>query len=131
MTVKSYLSHAIAKPIFAAMTASILDHYIMCNPDLKSSAYFGAAVGAGIFSVSWVEPIVSPLFPTATPLNNGVSKMVEGRIVEIALGSVSGYLINSFVLKNEYTSKDLLYKVGIVAIADIAGESFCQFLLIV
>jgi hypothetical protein len=92
--------------------------------------YFGAAVGGGIFSMSWIEPIVSPLFPTATPMGN-IGKALEGRIVEIACGSAAAYGINRFVLHNEYSSRDLMYKVGIVAAADIIGETVCELMLIV
>ena len=126
----SYLSHAVVKPLVAGITAGALDHFLMKNTDLKSCAMLGGAVGAGIFSVSWVEPIVSPLFPTATPIGN-IGKDLEGRMIEVILGSASAYAINRLVLKNEYSSRDLMYKVGIVAVADIVGETACEFFLIV
>lgn len=130
MPMKSYLTHAVAKPLFAGVAASLLDHFVMKNSDIKSNAMFGASVGAGIFSVSWVEPIISPMMPTNTPMGK-VNKFAEGRLVEIALGSASAYALNAYVLKNEYTSKEMMYKVGIVAVADIIGESLSEFLLIV
>ena len=129
MTVKSYLSHAVAKPLFAGITAGLADHLIMGNRNIKSCAMFGGAVGGGIFAVSWVEPIVSPMFPTATPMGH-IGKALEGRIVEIACGSAGAYALNRFVLNNEYTSKDLMYKVAIVAGADLVGETVCELLLI-
>lgn len=129
MTVKSYLSHAVVKPVVAGITAGLADHFIMNNKNIKSCAYFAGAVGGGIFAVSWVEPIVSPMFPTSTPMGH-IGKALEGRIVEIACGSVGAYAMNHFILKNEYTTNDLLYKVAIVAGADIVGETVCELLLI-
>ena len=129
MTVASYLSHAVVKPTVAGITAGIIDHFVMKNLNIRSCAMFGSAVGAGIFAVSWVEPIISPLFPTSTPMGH-IGKALEGRIVEIACGSVSAYALNHFVLKNEYTTNDLLYKVAIVGCADIVGETVCELLLI-
>ena len=130
MTVASYLSHAVAKPLVAGITAGVADRFIMKNDDLKSNLMFAGAVGAGIASVSWIEPIVSPMFPTSTPLGH-ISKSLEGRIVEIACGSASAYALNKFVLHNEYTSHDLLMKLAIVAGADLVGETVCELLLIV
>ena len=130
MTVASYLSHAVVKPVVAGAVAGLADHLLMKNQNIKSCAMFGGAVGAGIFSVSWVEPLVSPMFPTHTPVGN-IGKALEGRIVEIACGSAGAYALNHFVLKNEYTTNDLLYKVAIVAGADLVGETVCELLLIV
>ena len=129
MTVKSYLSHAVAKPLFAGISAGLADHFIMQNKDIKSNALFAGAVGGGIFAVSWVEPIVSPMFPTSTPMGH-IGKALEGRIVEIACGSAGAYALNHFVLHNQYTQRDLIYKLAIIAGADLVGESVCEFLLI-
>ena len=129
MTMKSYLTHAIVKPVVAGVTAGALDHFVMGNSNIKSNAMFAGAVGGGIMAVSWVEPIISPLFPSKTSIGH-IGKALEGRVVEIACGSASAYALNHFVLKNEYTSRDLMYKVGVIAVADIVGESICELLLI-
>lgn len=126
---KSFLSHAIVKPVVAGISAGAMDHLVMKNPDLKRCALFGGAVGLGIMLVSPVEMIVSPYFPTNTPMGH-IGKALEGRIVEVACGSASAYALNRFVLKNEYTSQDLLYKVGIVALSDIISETVCELMLI-
>lgn len=130
MKLSHYLSHAVAKPLVAGITAGIADHYVMKKTDLTSNLYFGAAVGGGIFAVSWVEPLVSPYFPTKTPVG-AIGKALEGRIVEIALGSGAAFAMNRYVLKNDYTQKDLLMRLGIIAVADIIGETVCELLIIV
>lgn len=128
MTVGTYLSHAVAKPVVAGIVAGLADHFVMKNADVKSCAMFGGAVGAGIFAVSWVEPLVSPLFPTHTPMG-AIGKALEGRIVEIALGSASAYALNHFVLKNEINTNNLLMKLGIVIGADLVGETVSEILI--
>ena len=130
MTAQSYLSHAIAKPLVAGVAAAAADHFLMKNTDIKSNMYFGAAVGAGIAGISWIEPLVSPCFPTHTPCGM-IGKALEGRIVEIACGSAAAYAMNRYVLKNEYTTNDLMYKLAIVAGADLVGETVCEFLCII
>jgi hypothetical protein len=59
-----------------------------------------------------------------------IGKALEGRIVEVACGSAAAYSLNRFVLKNEYTSQDLLYKIGIIVVADIVAETVCELMLI-
>ena len=98
MSVKSYLSHAVAKPLFAGLVAGLGDHYIMQNPHYQLNAQFAGAVGAGIFLASNVEQAVSPFFPTATPIGH-IGKALEGRIVEIACGSAGALALQKFVLK--------------------------------
>jgi hypothetical protein len=44
---KSFLSHAIVKPVGAGIVAGLADHFVMGNPDLKRCALFGGAVGLG------------------------------------------------------------------------------------
>jgi hypothetical protein len=126
---KSFVTHSIAKPVIAGITAGLMDHFVMKNPDLKRCGMFGASVGLGIMAVSPVEMIVSPYFPTNTPMGH-IGKALEGRIVEVACGSAAAYSLNRFVLKNEYTSQDLLYKLGIIVVADIVGETACELMLI-
>jgi hypothetical protein len=132
MSVKNYLSHAVAKPLFAGIAAAVGEHFIMKNDDLKSCAIIGGAVGGGIFSVSWVEPLVSKLSPTNTFIGT-VGKTLEGRILEIACGTGAVYVLNRYVLKNEVnvTSKAFMTRVGIIAGADLIGESVCEFLIII
>lgn len=129
MKASEFLSHAVAKPVVAGLVAGALDHFVMKNPDIKGCAMFGAAVGAGIFSVSWVEPLVGPYFPTKTPMG-AIGKALEGRIVEVACGAGAAYALNRFVLKNELNSNNMMKKVGIVIAADLAGETVCELLLI-
>ena len=128
--VKSYLSHAIAKPLVVGLAASVADHFLMKNTDIKYNMYFAAAVGGGVASVSWVEPLASSCFPTNTPLGH-IGKAPAGRIIKIGCGSAAAYAMNRYVLKKEYTTNDLMYKLAIVAGADLVGETVCEFLCII
>ena len=131
MSVKSYLSHAVAKPLFAGLVAGLGDHYIMQNPHYQLNAQFAGAVGAGIFLASNVEQAVSPFFPTATPIGH-IGKALEGRIVEIACGSAGALALQKFVLKKvdmDYMSWGK--RVAIIAGADLVGETICEILMIV
>ena len=129
MKASEFLSHAVAKPVVAGLVAGALDQYVLKGGRIEESAMFGAAVGAGIFSVSWVEPLVGPYFPTKTPMG-AIGKALEGRIVEIACGAGAAYALNRFVLKNEINFNDMMKKLGVIVAADLAGETVCELLLI-
>jgi len=124
MTVKSYLTHALVKPAVAGVVAAGADHFVLKNTNLKSNAIFGATVAGGIASVSWVEPLVSPYFPTHTPLGE-IGKSLEGRIVEITMGTAAAYAYNHFVARNNWTPNDWLMRVCVIAGADVVGETVC------
>ena len=131
MTVKSYLSHAVAKPLFAGITASALDVALLKTTDYKKAAFFGASVGAGIFAVSWVEPLIQKASPTHTPISSTLVKGLEGRIVEVICGSGSAWAFNKYVVKNDYTSHDMMMRLGVIVAADLVGETVCEFLIII
>jgi hypothetical protein len=127
---KTIITEAIAKPVISGITAAAAEYFIMGNQNVKKCAMFGGAVGVGIMAVSPVQIFVSPYFPTATPMGK-IGKILEGRILEIACGASAAYALNRFVLKNEYTNADLLYKLAIICAADIVGETACEVMLIV
>ena len=130
MSVKNYLSHAVAKPLFAGLAAAAADHFVLKTTDYKKAAMFGASVGAGIFAVSWVEPFASKLMPTSTAVGH-IGKALEGRIIEIACGSASAYAFNKYIAKNDYTSHDMMMRLGVILGADLIGETVCELLVIV
>ena len=131
MTIKSYLSHAVAKPLFAGLAAGLGDHFIMGNPHYQLNAQFAGAVGGAIFLASNVEQVVSPFFQTASPIGH-IGKFLEGRIVEIACGSAGAAVFQKFVLKKmDYDMATWGKRIAVIAAADIAGETICELLMII
>lgn len=129
MKLKTFLSYAVAKPVFAGATAGILDRFLLKNTDTKSNLMFAGAVAGGLLAVSWVEPVISKISPSKTPVGI-MKKALEGRVVEIACGSGAAYALNHFVLKNQYSHRDMLYKLGVVVAADLVGEGVSELLLL-
>ena len=129
-SVKSYLSHTVAKAIVAGGVAAAGDHFIMKNPDVKTCAMFGGAVAGGVFVAANFGELLHPYFPTASPVG-AVGKVLEARIVEVLFGSAGAYALNHFMIKGELNHKNMLYKLGIIAAADVVGESVSELLLLV
>ena len=91
---------------------------------------FGGAVAGGVFVAANFGELLHPYFPTASPV--GVAgKVLEARIVEVLFGSAGAYALNHFLIKGELNHKNMLYKLGIIAAADVVGESVSELLLLV
>ena len=127
---KSILSHTLVKPIAAGVIAAGAEYFIMKNQNLTSVGYFGLAVAGGVGVASAAGQVISPLIPTHTPIGN-LGKNLEARIVEIMVGSAAAYAVNAYVLKNEYNTNNLLYKLAIVSAADIGAEFVCEMVCMV
>ena len=97
LNVKTIFSHAILKPAVAGVVCAAGNQLILGDTNLISNLYFGAAAAGGIALVSTVEPFVQQYMPTSTPLG-ALSKTLESRVIEIALGSASVFALNKFVL---------------------------------
>ena len=105
------------KSIIAGSTAVIIDKYYFEERDMNRSLYFGGAVGVGVF----IGGIAAPMAPDFNLGSIGL-KQIEERITEITFGGASAYILNKFVLKNDYSRDQMLYKLGAIALCDVVGE---------
>ena len=128
MKVTDYLQKAFLKPIVAGLCAGAINHLVLKEP-VQKSVIFGAATSAGIFSVSWVSPIIAEyVIPTKTGLA-GISSSLEMRVVETVLGGASVFIVDKYLLKNNTVigtaaTMMMVKKIGIIAVSDIAAETF-------
>ena len=129
-TVKSVFSHSVLKPLVAGVVCGAGNQLILGDTNLVSNVYFGGAVAAGIACVSTVEPFVQQYMPTSTPLG-AMSKTLESRVMEIALGSASVFALNKFVLKNDMQPSQYLHKLFLIAAADVVAETVCELFMVV
>ena len=108
-------------PLAAAATAIVLDKYVLMNPNMMSSAYFGASVGAALFAVKMVEVNV-PTFLPDIPSIGASAKTLSNRVAEIAGGVGGAYVISKFVVKDTSSPQMMMKRLGVVIAADLAGE---------
>ena len=106
------------KPILAGAVIVALDKYALNQQNLNNSIYFGIAGAVGIFGAQ----IVTPLIP-----NQGSGTMIdprtlEGRVLEVGLGTGATYALNKFVFLNDLNPNDLMMKVGVIVAADFVAE---------
>ena len=119
--------HTIVKPCVAGVVAMLGDRFIMNNQNWKSAGMFDVAVASGVFVAGMIGDTVAPYFPTSTPIG-AFSKNLEGRIVEVTCGAAGAYALNRFVLKNELSQRDMVFKLGIIVGADITGEIIAEMI---
>ena len=125
------IGRSAAKSIITGSFSAAGDHFIMQNPHLQLNAYFGAAVAAGVFSASSVGGVISPYFPTSTPLGS-MGKNLEARIVEIGCGTVGALALQRFVLNSiDYDYKQWAARVLIIGASDVCAETILDILEVV
>ena len=112
------------KPILAGAVIVAIDKYALNQQNLNNSIYFGIAGAVGIFAAQ----IVTPLIP-----NQGSGTMIdprtlEGRVLEVGLGTGATYALNKFVFLNDLNPNDLMMKVGVIVAADFVAEYVDDYL---
>ena len=86
------------KPLVGAATAIALDKFVLINPNMMSSAYFGTSVGGAQFFVGMFNASVPRCLPGIAAIGaSGVT--LSKRAAEITAGAGAAYAINKFVLR--------------------------------
>ena len=125
------IGRSAAKSIITGGFAAAGDHFIMQNGHIQLNAYFGGAVAAGVFSASTVGGVISPYFPTSTPIGS-MSKNLEARIVEVGMGTAGALALQKFVLNSiDYDWKIWATRVLIIGASDVFAETICDMLEVV
>ena len=125
---KQIVTASLVKPIIAASSIFLIDRFVLNNTNTKSNLLFASSVGVGIFFSSSLGALVKNHLPTSTPIG-AINKNLESRMVEIISGSGSAYLINNFILKNDYSYNQILYKLGLIVASDIIAETVAEIIL--
>ena len=125
---KQIVTASLVKPIIAASSIFLIDRFVLNNSNTKSNLLFASSVGVGIFFSSSLGALLKNHLPSSTPIG-ALNKNLESRMIEIVSGSGSAYLINNFILKNDYSYNQILYKLGLIVASDIIAESVAEVIL--
>ena len=109
------------KPIAMAACVVAADKYLLGETDMNRSLYFGAAGAAGVYAAG----LIAPMVPFETFLPDGSytdGTTLELRLLEVSVAAGVGFVINKFVLKNEYYMDQELKKFAVLAGADFVSE---------
>jgi len=112
------------KPVLVAGAIVALDKYALNQQNLNNSLYFGLAGAIGVYAASMVTPLI-PKQGSGTFMD---ARTIEGRILEIGMGTGATYGLNRFVFNNDLNPNDLLMKCAVIAGADLIGEYASDYL---
>ena len=107
------------KPLVGGAVAAGLDNMWLMNKNTTANMYFGGSVAVGLFASQILEPFMPQIIPVSV-LANG--KTIEDRIIEIGAGAGSAYVLNKYILKNDFNPNDMFKKLAIIAASDFIGE---------
>ena len=107
------------KPIAMGAVVIALDKFVMKNQNMNESLYFGLAGAVGAYGGAMVAKAMPLPLPSGDYFDG---KTLELRIAEIGIGAGVGYALNKYALKNDFNQKNMLNKLGILAVADFISE---------
>ena len=110
----------IVKPAVSGAVAILADRFIFTNTNVNNNAAFGGAVAIGLYASAMISPNIPRFLPDMGTLANG--KLLQDRVTEIAVSGGSAYVINRFVMQNDYNPSDMMKKIGVIVAADFIGE---------
>ena len=109
------------KPIAMAACVVAGDKFLLGETDMNKSLYLGAAGAVGVYAAK----LAAPLIPFESYLPDGSytdGTTLELRLLEVSVAAGVGFVINKFVLKNEYYMDQELKKIAVLAGADFVSE---------
>ena len=113
------------KPLVMAGTVVAIDKFVMNNPNMTESLYFGVAGAVGVYTGG----MVAKALPLPLPSGDYFSgKTLETRLAEISIGAGGAYALNRFVLKNDFNSRNMVNKIGILVASDFISEYITDYL---
>ena len=113
------------KPLVMAGTVVAIDKFVMNNPNMTESLYFGVAGAVGVYTGT----MVAKALPLPLPSGDYFSgKTLETRLAEISIGAGGAYALNRFVLKNDFNSRNMVNKIGILVASDFISEYAVEYI---
>ena len=119
----SMFSNDFLKPILCGVTAGAIEMKYSAG-SVKSAVVFGSAVGVGIASMAWIEPLIKDAYQSPSPYV-ALSGGFMARIVEIGAGATSAYYISRYASHafGVYDDENYQRKLLIIAGVDVFGET--------
>ena len=117
--------NTLLKPIVMGATVVALDKFVMKNQNMNESLYFGLARAVGAYGGAIVAAAMQLPLPSGDYFDG---KTLEMRIAEIGVGAGVGYALNKYALKNDFNQKNMLNKLGILAVSDFISEYAVDYL---
>jgi hypothetical protein len=117
--------NTLLKPIVMGATVVALDKFVMKNQNMNESLYFGLAGAVGAYGGAMVAKAMPLPLPSGDYFDG---KTLEMRIAEIGVGAGVGYALNKYALKNDFNQKNMLNKLGILAVSDFISEYAVDYL---
>ena len=117
--------NTLLKPIVMGATVVAIDKFVMKNQNMNESLYFGLAGAVGAYGGAMVAKAMPLPLPSGDYFDG---KTLEMRIAEIGVGAGVGYALNKYALKNDFNQKNMLNKLGILAVSDFIAEYAVDYL---
>lgn len=109
------------KPFAMGVVAGVLDMYYMGETDMVKTIYFGAAVATGSYLAELAAPLAKDVAGFIPSANKSIydSKTLAERIMEIGGASVSIYILNRYIIRNDTYKGEVMKRLTVIAASDV------------
>jgi hypothetical protein len=108
----------------SALIAFGLNKFVLKEENTKTNGIFALSVGVGVGIGAGMGKMIPVSLTSSLPNGKGLGQ----RATEIVLGGASTYIANTYVLKNMTYGETLVQKLGVILVADLAGEYVADYL---
>ena len=120
------INQVVIKPVVVAGLCIAADKYLLQEPYLENSLYFGASAGAGVWIASTSGVFLEKYIASETFFDSATAKTVESRIIEVAFGSAAYLAVSKFVMNLPFNKDTMIKKLGVLILADVFAETFTR-----
>ena len=108
------------KPFLVGGLIIAADKFLLNQPNINSSLYFGAS---GIVDIYLAQNLKQMLPSNQGQISTLIDlKALETRMLEVSLGAGATFAINKFALNNDLRPHELSQKVEVIIAADFVAE---------
>lgn len=118
---------SVEKPLTMALIAGALDMYVMGEENMNRTMMFAGAVAVGNYASQYAVPIIKKINVATISRNLYDTKTLVERIVEVSSSTAFVYVLNKYVLNNDIYRNELMKRVGVIVIADVASTYALEY----
>jgi len=115
----------VVKGLSAFTISYAIDNLYFKNNNMNENLMYSSSVAAGILLGQMVGEQVPGFIPDQAGMYNG--KTITSRIFELTSGVSSAYVLNKFVMKNDF-SGNMMEKIGMIALTDFLSEYLTDYI---
>ena len=114
-------------PLYAGGAVAGLDRFVLGHTNPTQNLAFGGSLAIGKVVSNLSRPMIATILPSSSLAS---ASSLNSRILEVAVSAGIAYVVNRYVLKNQFTENpmEIAKLLGVLVAGDVIGEYADDFL---